>query len=76
MGGACSAYGGEGGVYRVLVRKPNGKKPLGRPRRGWQDDYWMNIQDVEFEDMDIIQLAQDSDRLRALVNEVMNIMVP
>jgi len=73
---ACSAYGEEEGVYRVLVGKPEGKRPLVRPRRGWQDNYKMDIQDVGFGDMDWIQLAQASDRWRALVNAVINLMVP
>ena len=72
---ACSAYGEEEGVYRVLVGKPEGKRPLVRPRRGWQDNYKMDIQDVGFGDMDWIQLAQASDRWRALVNAVINLQV-
>jgi len=64
------------GAYRVLVGKPEGKRPLVRPRRGWQDNYKMDIQDVGFGDMDWIQLAQASDRWRALVNAVINLMVP
>ena len=64
------------GVYRAVVRKPGGKRPLGRPRRRWQDNIKMDIQDVGWRGMDWIELAQDRDRWRALVNAVMNIRVP
>jgi len=60
------------GVYRVLVGKPKGQKPLGKPRRRWED----NITIVGFGGMDWIELAQDTDRWRALVNAVMNLRVP
>jgi hypothetical protein len=53
------------GVYRVLVEKPEGKKLLGRPRRRWEDNIKMNLQEVECEGMDWIELAQDRDRWRA-----------
>jgi len=46
MGGACSAYGGEETSYRVLVGKPEGKRPLGRPRRRWEDNIKMDLQEV------------------------------
>ena len=46
MGGACSTYGESGGVYRVLVGKPEGKRPLGRPRRRWEDNIKMDLQEV------------------------------
>jgi len=54
------------GVFRVLVGKPEGKSPLGRPRRRWEDDIKMNLQKVECGSMDWIELAQDRDRWRAL----------
>ena len=63
------------GVYRVLVGKPEGKRPLGRPRRRWEDNIKMDLQEARCEDMDWIDLAQDKDRWRALVNAVMNIRV-
>ena len=67
---------GEGrDVYRVLVGKPEGKRPLGRPRRRWEDNIKINLQEVECGGMDWIELAQDRDRWRALVNGVMNLRV-
>ena len=54
-------------VYRVLVGKPEGKRPLGRPRRRWEDNIKMDIQEVEFGGVDWIELPQDRDRWRALV---------
>ena len=63
-------------VYRVLVGKPEGKRPLGRLRRRWEDNIKMDIQEVEFAGMHRIEMAQDTDRLRALVNAVMNPRVP
>jgi hypothetical protein len=67
MGGACSAYRGEG-VYRVLVGKPEGKIPLGRPRRRWENNIKMDLQEVGCAVVFWIELAQDRDRWRALVN--------
>jgi len=68
---------GEGrGVYRVLVGKPEGRRPLGRPRRRWEDNIKTNLQKVGCVCMDWIELAQDRDRWRALVNVVMNLRVP
>ena len=64
------------GVYTVLVGKPEGNRPLGRPRHSWEDNIKMNLQEVGCGDMDWIDLAQDRDRWRALVNAVMNLRVP
>jgi hypothetical protein len=62
-------------VYRLLVGKPEGKTPLGRPRRGWIDNIKMNILEIGVTVVDWICLAQDRYRWRALVNSVMNLRV-
>jgi len=64
------------GVYRVLVEKPEGMRPLGRPRRRWEDNIKMDLQEVGFGGKDLIELAQDRDRWRVLVTTVMNLQVP
>jgi hypothetical protein len=64
------------GAYRALVGKPEGRRPLGRPRRRWEDNIKMDLREVEWEGMDWINLAQDRDRWRALVNAIMNLRVP
>jgi len=64
------------GVYRVLVGKLEGKRPLGRHRRRWGDNIKMDLQEAICGDINWIELAQDRDRWRALVGAVMNIRVP
>jgi len=59
-------------VYRVLMGKPVGTRPLGRPRRRWEDNIKLDLQEVGCGGMDWIELAQDMDRWRAFVNVVMN----
>ena len=78
MGGACCAYGGEEkrGVNWVLVGKPEGKRPLGGPRGRWEDYIMVDLQEVGCGGMDWIELAQDRNRWRALVDAVMNLRVP
>jgi hypothetical protein len=61
------------GAYDILVGRPEGRKPLGRPRRRWEDNIKMDLWEIVFGDMDWINLAQDRDRWRALVNTVMNL---
>jgi hypothetical protein len=70
--------GEERNVYRVLMGKPEGKRPLGRPRRRWEEGIRMDLRDIGWGSVDWIQLAQDRGRLRDLVNTVMNlrVMVP
>ena len=63
-------------VHRVLVGKPEGKRPLGRPRRKWEDNIKMDLQEVGGGFEDWMELAQDRDRWRALVSTVMNLRVP
>jgi len=67
---------GKRGVYRVLVEKLEGKRPLGRPRRRWEDSIKMVLQEVGCGGMDWIELAQVRDRWWALVNAVMNLRFP
>ena len=68
---------GEGrGVHRVLVGKPEGKRPLGRPRRRWEDNIKMDLQEVGGGCEDWMELVQDRGRWRALVGTVMNLRVP
>ena len=71
------ALNGEGrGVHRVLVGKPEGKRPLGRPRRRWDDNIKTDLQEVGEGFGDWMELAQDRDRWRALVSTVMNFRIP
>jgi hypothetical protein len=63
-------------MSEILVRKPEGKRPLGRPRRRWEDNIKMDLQEVRGGCGDWMELAQDRDRWQALVNTVMNIRVP
>jgi hypothetical protein len=73
MGKACSVYGDGRGIYRFLVGKPEGKRPLVRTRYGWKSNIKIDHQGLGCKGMDWIELAQDRDRWRALVNEVMNL---
>jgi hypothetical protein len=68
--------GEERGVHRVLVGKPEGKRPLGRPRRRWEDNIKMDLQQVGWGRVDWMELALDKDRWRALVGTVRDFRVP
>ena len=74
--GHVAHMGKEREVYRVLMGKPEGKRPLGRPRRRWVDNIRMDLQGIGCGYMDWIGLAQDRDSWRTLVNAVMNLRVP
>jgi hypothetical protein len=76
--GHVAHMGEERNVYRVLMGKPEGKRPLGRPRHSWEDGIKMDLREIGWGSADWIQLAQDRDQWRALVNTVMNlrVMVP
>jgi hypothetical protein len=75
-GGACRAYGGEQRCIKVLVGKPEGKGPLGRPKRRRVDNIKMDLQEVGCGGIDWIDVAQDRERWLALVNAVVNLQVP
>jgi hypothetical protein len=74
--GHVAHMGEKRGVHRVLVGKPEGKRPLGRPRRRWEDNIKMDVQELGGGRGDWMELAQDRDRWRALVGTVKNLLVP
>jgi hypothetical protein len=74
--GHVARMGERRGAYRSLVGKPEGRRPLERPRRRWEDNIKMDLREVGWGGMDWISLAQDRDRWRALVYTVMNLRVP
>jgi hypothetical protein len=76
MGRACSTHGEKRIAYRILAGKAEGKRPLGRSRRRWKDNIKMDLKEIGSGGMDWIDLAQDRDQWRALVNSVMNLRVP
>jgi hypothetical protein len=76
MGGSCSTNGKKGNAYRLFVGKPEGMRPLGRPRLNWVDNFRMDLGEVGWGDVDWIGLVQDRNRWIALVNSVLNLRVP
>jgi len=76
MGGACSTYGEDRRCIQGFGGETRGKEPLGRPRGRWEDNTKMDLQEVGCEGMDWIDMAQDMDRLRAVVCTLMNLRVP
>jgi hypothetical protein len=75
MGRACSTNGEERNAYKILVGKPEGTRPLGRPRRRWVDNIKTHLREIGWDGMDWIDLAQVRDQWRALVNTLMNLWV-
>jgi hypothetical protein len=63
-------------AYRILVGKPEGKRPLGRPRHRWVDNIKMDLRQIRWDGVDWIDMTQDRDQCRALVNTVLNLRVP
>jgi hypothetical protein len=74
--GHVACMGKVRGAYNILVGRPEGRRPLERPRRRWEDNIKMELKEIGFGDADWIHLAQDRDRWQALVNTVMNLWVP
>jgi hypothetical protein len=74
--GHVAHMGGKRNAYRILVGKPEGKRPLGRQRRRWMDNIKMDLREIGWDGVDWVNLAQDRDQWRALVNTVMNLRVP
>jgi hypothetical protein len=74
--GHVARMGEKRNAYRILVGKPEGKRPLGRPRLMWVDNIKIDLREIGWDGMDSIDLAQDRDQYRALVNTVMNLRVP
>jgi hypothetical protein len=76
MGRASSTNGAKRNACRILVGNPEGKRPLGRLRRRWVDNIRMDLGEIGWDGMDWIEVAEDRDQWRALVNTVMNLRVP
>jgi hypothetical protein len=76
MGGACSTHGDVRCVYRILVGRPEGKRPLGRSRRRWEDNIKVDLKEIGIDGANWIRLAQDRVRCRDFVSMVMNLRGP
>jgi hypothetical protein len=76
VGGTCGTHGGGRSIYRFLIEKPEGKKPLGRPRRRWDDNIKTDLREMAIDGTNWIRLAQDRVQWRAFVKTVMNLRVP
>jgi hypothetical protein len=74
--GLVARMGEVRGAYNILVGRSEGRRPLGRPRRRWEDNIKMDLREIGFGDVDWVHLDQDRGRWRALVNTVMNLLVP
>jgi hypothetical protein len=76
VGWTCGTHGEGRGVYRVLVGRPEVKRPLGRPRSRWEDNIKLDYREIGIDGANWIQMAQDIVQWRAFVNMVMNLRVP
>jgi hypothetical protein len=76
MGRECSTHGETRNAYRILVGKPEGRRPLGRPRCMWEDNNKTDLRKIVWGGLDWIDMAQDRDHSRVLVNTVMSLRVP
>jgi hypothetical protein len=76
MGGACSTNREKMIAYMILVGRPEGKRPLGRPRHRWVGNIKMDLIEIGWDGVDCLHMAQDRDQWRALVNTVLNLRVP
>jgi hypothetical protein len=76
MGGACSTNGVKRNACRLFVGKSEGRRPLGRPRYKWMDNIKMDLGEMVWGGMDLINMAKDRDRWRAIVNMILNFRVP
>jgi hypothetical protein len=76
VGGACGTHGAGRGVYRVSVGRPDGQRPLGRPRLRWEDDIKMDLREIGIDGANWIRLDQDRVQWQAFVSMVMNLLVP
>jgi hypothetical protein len=76
VGRTCGTHGEGRDVYRVLVGRPEGKRPLGRPRRRWEDNIKLDLREIGIDGVKCIRLAQDRVQWRAFMNTVMNLRVP
>jgi hypothetical protein len=74
--GHVACMGEVSGAYNILVGRPEGRRPLGRPRRRWEDNIKIDLREIGLGEVDWINLAQDRNRWRAVVNTVMNLQVP
>jgi hypothetical protein len=76
MGRACSTNGEKRNAYRILVGNPEGKRPLGRPRRRWVNNITIDLREIGWDSMDWLDLVQDRNQWKALVNAVLNLRGP
>jgi hypothetical protein len=76
MGGSCSTNGEKKYACKILVGTPEGKRPLGRPRRMWVDNIKMDLTEIGWDGVEWIDMAQDRDQWRAVVNTVLNLRIP